>query len=488
MQLPKTVAVLGGSYGGYHAAQILAEGLPEGWRVVLIDRNSHVNHVYVLSRYGVLPGHEHKAFIPYTRAFHSVEHLNLHASITSLSTHSLTLSKSFPEHGLTDVLHFDYAIYALGSHLPSPINLWGAPPPIKGASAPEAPYGGTKVESMAWLQHHQQAVGAADSVLVVGGGALGIQYATDIAAVHPGKRVTLLHSRHRLLPRFDPSMHSEILEAMDELRVNVILGERLDLDSTREEPPKRNQAGQRIVRTVTGREVAADLLLLCTGQQANTELLESMDSRTVVRQNGMAKVLRTLQLGIESASAAETPLRSSALPTPAPEPAYAYAEDDGVDSAQLDIMLAQMNLLAPDSDYFASSDETLAPSSETEKVEEYTPYLHLFAIGDAADSFGAINAGHTAYYQGEVAARNILKLVGLQEREESGARDTSEDDELEHYEPGPPGIKVTLGLRKSVFQSQGVVGTKNDGVEDLQAGYMWASHGFPDASDDDMRI
>ncbi|KZP24014.1 FAD/NAD(P)-binding domain-containing protein [Athelia psychrophila] len=425
MQLPKTVAVLGGSYGGYHAAQILAEGLPEGWRVVLIDRNSHVNHVYVLSRYGVLPGHEHKAFIPYTRAFHSVEHLNLHASITSLSTHSLTLSKSFPEHGLTDVLHFDYAIYALGSHLPSPINLWGAPPPIKGASAPEAPYGGTKVESMAWLQHHQQAVGAADSVLVVGGGALGIQYATDIAAVHPGKRVTLLHSRHRLLPRFDPSMHSEILEAMEELRVNVILGERLDLDSTREEPPKRNQAGQRIVRTVTGREVAADLLLLCTGQQANTELLESMDSRTVVRQNGMAKVLRTLQLGIDS---------------------------------------------------------------ETEKVEEYTPYPHLFAIGDAADSFGAINAGHTAYYQGEVAARNILKLVGLQEREESGARDTSEDDELEHYEPGPPGIKVTLGLRKSVFQSQGVVGTKNDGVEDLQAGYMWASHGFPDASDDDMRI
>ncbi|KZP24001.1 iron uptake cluster protein [Athelia psychrophila] len=435
--IPKTVAVLGGSYGGYHAAQVLAKGLIEGWRVVLIDRNSHLNHAYVLSRYGVLPGHEHKAFIPYTRLFHSAKHVNLHASITSLSAHSLTLSKPFPEHGLTDVLHFDYVVYALGSHLPSPINLWGAPPPIKGTSASEAVYGGTKVEGTTWLQQHQQAVEAADSVLVVGGGALGVQYATDIAAFYPGKRVTLLHSRYRLLPRFDPSMHSEILEAMEELNVNVILGERLDLDSTREEPPKRNPAGQRVVRTITGREVAADLILLCTGQQANTELLEAMDSRTVVRQNGMAKVLRTLQLGIESASEAETPLRAL----------------------------------------------------ETERVEEeYTPYPHIFAIGDAADSFGDINAGHTARFQGEVAAKNILKLINLQERKKLGLQETSEDDKLELYEPGPPGIKVTLGLRKSVFQSQGVVGTKNDGVEDLDAGYMWAAHGFPDASDDDMRV
>lgn len=131
-----------------------------------------------------------------------------------------------------------------------------------------------------------------------------------------------------------------------------------------------------------------------------------MDSRTVVRQNGMVKVLRTLQVGIESASAARTPLHASALPTPAPEPAYAYAEDDGVDTAQLDMMLAKMDL-APESDYFASSsDETLTPSLMERVEEEYTPYPHIFAIGDAADSFGAINAGHTAYYQ--VGCRSML--------------------------------------------------------------------------------
>jgi NADH dehydrogenase FAD-containing subunit len=35
----KTVAVLGASYGGIQAARTLAEGLPPGWRVLLIDRN-----------------------------------------------------------------------------------------------------------------------------------------------------------------------------------------------------------------------------------------------------------------------------------------------------------------------------------------------------------------------------------------------------------------------------------------------------------------
>ena len=64
-----TVAVLGASYGGARAACLLAQSLPDGWRVVLVDRNSHMNHLYVLPRYAVLPGHEHKAFIPYHNVF-----------------------------------------------------------------------------------------------------------------------------------------------------------------------------------------------------------------------------------------------------------------------------------------------------------------------------------------------------------------------------------------------------------------------------------
>ncbi|KAJ7932912.1 hypothetical protein B0H13DRAFT_754356 [Mycena leptocephala] len=44
----KTVVVLGASYGGARAAQVIAAGLPEGWRLVLIDRNSCVYFFFIL--------------------------------------------------------------------------------------------------------------------------------------------------------------------------------------------------------------------------------------------------------------------------------------------------------------------------------------------------------------------------------------------------------------------------------------------------------
>jgi NADPH-dependent 2,4-dienoyl-CoA reductase/sulfur reductase-like enzyme len=39
----RTVVVLGASYAGYTGAQTLAALLPEDWRVVVIERNTHAN-------------------------------------------------------------------------------------------------------------------------------------------------------------------------------------------------------------------------------------------------------------------------------------------------------------------------------------------------------------------------------------------------------------------------------------------------------------
>ena len=195
----KTVAILGASYGGARAAHILAQGLPRDWRVVLVDRNSHLNHLYVLPRYSVLPGHEHKAFIPYNNIFLPPQPVTpaqadlitpvatkenhagvyLHASVTALSRHAVTLDRAFPEHGVAEhdrTLRFDYLIYALGSHLPAPINLWG---PVADEDVDKATVldvvRGTKEGGIAWLKRFQKRVARASSVLVVGGGALGIR-------------------------------------------------------------------------------------------------------------------------------------------------------------------------------------------------------------------------------------------------------------------------------------------------------------------------
>ena len=207
---------------GAHAAQVLGQTLPPGYRVVLIERNSHMNNLYVLPRFAVLPGHEYKAFIPLNKLLPSAPssstsspasssstfsaspspddpHVLIHAEVASITPHSVTLSRPHPalkslastsstssDDGKT--LHFDYLIYALGSHLPAPINLWASVPdddgvPVSGAEDCEKDDAneavmvvpGSKEAGIAWLRRFQRRVARAQSVLVVGGGALGIR-------------------------------------------------------------------------------------------------------------------------------------------------------------------------------------------------------------------------------------------------------------------------------------------------------------------------
>jgi hypothetical protein len=159
----------------------------------------------------------------------------------------VTLSRAFPEYGFPEgVVEFEYAVYALGSRLPGPIDLWaeaglvggegglvGTKEENGGATAVEtridavvaaadadstkpqptqadstivpapshpshessesdssdaptetktaetktktAPYTGTKREATEWMRRCQERVKKVGSVLVVGGGALGIR-------------------------------------------------------------------------------------------------------------------------------------------------------------------------------------------------------------------------------------------------------------------------------------------------------------------------
>ncbi|KAG2136598.1 uncharacterized protein EDB93DRAFT_1302934 [Suillus bovinus] len=483
----KTVVVLGGSYGGSRAAHVLME-ISDSVGVFLTSNDvpRHRNHVYNFSRYAVLAGHEHKAFIPYNNNFPSSSlsdvsscssHVRVQATITSIENNRIILSPNLPG-SQQSYLDFDYAIYALGSHLPQPIDLWSHRKEGDVKSSLEPPYGGMKSEGISSLQERQKRVEAARSVLVVGGGALGIQFATDIAAIYPHKRVTLLHSRHRLLPKFDHAVHEEALQGLQELNVRVILGERLDFESLQHKSTNQGSSEPRLVRTVSGREISADLLLLCTGQTPNTALLRDMDPRAVSPDTGLAHVLRTMQL---------------CVPPPSLE-LHKFQADDVLHCLKkliLDTEEGSDSESSPSSPSITPVDiPTTSPSSSTETlVEPYlsekTLYPNIFVVGDAADAFDAIKAGHTSYYQAEVAARNILRLISRSEKVGITAGDKL-DSELEEYAPGPPAIKVTLGITKSVYEVDGVVGTRNNGVEDLNAAVMWASCGMRDVSEEDM--
>ena len=87
--------------------------------------------------------------------------------------------RASPEHsvaGADRALHSDYFLYARGCHLPALIDLWR---PVADEDPEKADVldvsRGTKEGGIAWLKKFQKRVERASSVLVVGGGALGIR-------------------------------------------------------------------------------------------------------------------------------------------------------------------------------------------------------------------------------------------------------------------------------------------------------------------------
>lgn len=57
------------------------------------------------------------------------------------------------------------------------------------------------------------------------------------------------------------TIYFSVRSTCEALDVELILGERLDLSSIESGKAKENALGQKVVRTVTGREIAADLLV-----------------------------------------------------------------------------------------------------------------------------------------------------------------------------------------------------------------------------------
>ena len=95
----------------------------------------------------------------------------------------------------------------------------------------------------------------------------------------------------------------------------------------------------------------------------------------------------------------------------------------------------------------------------TQQVDNSLPGLegiedlsHIFACGDCAGT-GAIQAGHTAYLQGQQAAESIVRLIAMRMGLKNGP--------LGEYKPTHPAIRVTLGRVSSVLPKSPCLWTRD---------------------------
>lgn len=71
------------------------------------------------------------------------------------------------------------------------------------------------------------------------------------------KKVTLLSSSPRILPRFQPWMHEEGVKQLNELGVEVITSSRADMNTLSDTKSRQ----KRTIRTLNGREIEAEVVV-----------------------------------------------------------------------------------------------------------------------------------------------------------------------------------------------------------------------------------
>lgn len=205
----RNIVILGASFSGHHAARLLVSCLPprSSYRVVVIEPNSHFQFTWVLPRYCVAKGHEHKAFIPYGGYATGPE-----GALTWIKGRAERISQEAITIDNGEEIPYDFVLIATGasvSSLPSRVNRT------------------EKADGMKLLQDMQDRIEVARTVVVVGGGAAGVEVATDAKSLYPDKSIVLVHPRKSVMHRFGTGLQDKAKEGLEKVGVELILQDRV---------------------------------------------------------------------------------------------------------------------------------------------------------------------------------------------------------------------------------------------------------------------
>ena len=231
-------------------------------------------------RFAISSGHEHKAFIPLSSVFAGTpdpaRHQVARARAVALHPHSLTLDREWQG---SKTIPFDFLVVATGTRLAAP------------GTMPDD----DKPPSVRYLQAYQAGIRNAQSILVIGGGAVGVQMACDLKELYPTKSITLVHSRDQLMPAYHPALSNLIKSRFAELGINLVTGSRVAIPAG----GFPNTTPSTTVTLTSGRALTADFVITATGQTPNTQFLATLPATSqdslINPANGFIRVRPTLQ-------------------------------------------------------------------------------------------------------------------------------------------------------------------------------------------------
>ncbi|WP_026461174.1 FAD-dependent oxidoreductase [Schaalia suimastitidis] len=259
------IVVIGGGYGGV----TVAKGLDPLAEVILVEQKDQFVHHAAALRAAVDEVWEHSIFMPYSNLLTNGRFIQ--------GTVSRVEGQTVHIYG-QDPIEADYVVLASGSTYPFPAKY----------SSSKAVVAKARLEQL----HHNLA--AARSVLLVGGGTVGIELTGELAHTFPELDITIVEKDADILstPGYSPRLREEISAQLAELGVRVITGSELAYLP----PFNVGELGHFTVETTAGDTIEADLWFQCHGARANTGYLAGTEYESALHPDGTITVAPNLQV------------------------------------------------------------------------------------------------------------------------------------------------------------------------------------------------
>lgn len=257
------VVVIGGGFGG----TAVAKALDDIADVTIVEpRDAFVYNVAAL-RGLTDPAWTDRLFFPYDKLLRRGRVLRERA---------VRVDASKIELGSGERIDADFVVLATGSAYPFP-----AKTDDEDSTDAKARFHAARAE-----------LAAAERVLLLGAGAVGLELAGEITAAWPGRSVTILDPAPDILGGgFHPDLRTELRRQLTELGVELILGTGLHSDP----PTRAGQLGVFTAVTRSGRTIEADIWFRCFGGRPVSDYLAAELSEAR-RADGYLEVTPELRL------------------------------------------------------------------------------------------------------------------------------------------------------------------------------------------------
>ncbi|KAL0951560.1 hypothetical protein HGRIS_008242 [Hohenbuehelia grisea] len=268
----KNIVIVGGGGAGQTAARTLSQKLDASkYQIILIDPRPY--RVLLPATLRVVTADTdnlaEEAFVPYDRTILNNAGQFVQGKVVSISSHSEKAGTVTLESGET--IEYAYLVLATGAIWRGPVN-----------------FPNQKSEVTAFINKVRADIKDHNDIVLVGAGAVGVEFSGEIKDIYPNKNVTIVQGGS--LPftdvyplKFRKAMEKRILGR----GIKLIYNEYID------EIPEGPITS---LKTRGGKTIKADIVFDTRGPSPNTSVISSSLGASAVTERGLVKVTPTLQL------------------------------------------------------------------------------------------------------------------------------------------------------------------------------------------------